>query len=216
MDKDESDPSNLNASRRKFVKGLAVGAFLAAAGSVAFSWAYTDLVEKPKPKLALSKGVIEVDPTLCAGCAVCKSVCSTYNSGECNVALARIEVPKDYIGGNYDPKPCQQCEDSPCLRSCTVGAIYVDRFSGTNARVLDERVCIGCKVCLDACNENFDPPRIRFDPEKNVCIKCHLCFGDPQCVKFCPSGALRYVESAEGIVHGYPSYIDKEWGTDWD
>ena len=32
-----------------------------------------------------------------------------------------------------------------------------------------------------------------FDEETKKAQKCHLCNGDPECVKACPTGALRYV-----------------------
>jgi Fe-S-cluster-containing hydrogenase component 2 len=34
---------------------------------------------------------------------------------------------------------------------------------------------------------------ISLDEERRKATKCDLCGGDPQCVKACPSAALRYV-----------------------
>ncbi|UCF85233.1 MAG: 4Fe-4S binding protein, partial [Desulfobacteraceae bacterium] len=74
----------------------------------------------------------------------------------------------------------------------------------TYARDIDPDLCIGCEQCIEACEEVFNLPRPRYDPEDDVCIKCHLCHGDPQCVKFCPYGALHYKTSESGLKTGYP------------
>jgi ferredoxin len=38
---------------------------------------------------------------------------------------------------------------------------------------------------------------IHFDGEDGVSRKCDLCGGDPACVRFCTSGALRFVEAED-------------------
>ena len=35
---------------------------------------------------------------------------------------------------------------------------------------------------------------VSFDPVTRHVIKCDQCGGDPQCVKFCPQGAIEYVD----------------------
>jgi len=37
------------------------------------------------------------------------------------------------------------------------------------------------------------------DPEEKKSKKCLLCHGDPQCVHFCPNGALKFVPWDEAI-----------------
>ena len=39
-----------------------------------------------------------------------------------------------------------------------------------------------------------------------VACKCDLCGGDPQCVKFCISGALQYVEAEEAFAFRRASF----------
>jgi Fe-S-cluster-containing hydrogenase component 2 len=58
--------------------------------------------------------------------------------------------------------------------------------------VLDEEKCIGCRACILACPFGA----IGFDYGKNIAKKCDLCGGDPKCVAFCETHALRY-ESSE-------------------
>ena len=69
---------------------------------------------------------------------------------------------------------------------------------------IDRELCIGCEACVEACGSVFTPPRPRFDAHTGVAVKCHLCFGEPQCVKYCPYGALEYQWSDTGIKTGYP------------
>jgi Fe-S-cluster-containing hydrogenase component 2 len=40
---------------------------------------------------------------------------------------------------------------------------------------------------------------ILYDSERRRVIKCELCEGDPQCVKFCPTEALKYLP--KGLAH---------------
>ena len=156
-------------------------------------------------KVALAKGVILVDKSLCSGCRVCEIVCANFNSGGRNSpSLSRIILEKQVISGDYQPKVCHQCVDPPCLKACPVAVIQVDKQSGTYARVIDERVCIGCQKCVDACQQHFRPARPRYDAQRRRSVKCHLCFGDPQCVKFCPLGVLRVERSEKGLMVGYP------------
>jgi len=190
--------------RRSFLKGLTLGA-VALGDVVAFGdllWAAT----LPNgQRVALARMAIFVDKALCCGCRVCEMVCSNLNSeGRNTSSLARISIEKEYIKGDYGPKVCNQCSDPACLEACPVGALHVDERSGTFARVIDESSCIGCQQCIEACQQHFRPPRPKFDEQKQKSIKCHLCFGDPQCVKFCPMGVLRVEHSERGLLVGYP------------
>ena len=191
-------------SRRQFLKaGVAGFAFLAGSSGVRNMLEIVAFAEGEQ--LALAKGVVLVDKKLCSGCRTCEAVCSTYNSsGRSSSALARVILEKDYLKGDYEANTCFQCVEPLCLQACPVGAIKIDKKSGTNARIVDEEECIGAKDCIGACGSVFTPPRPRFDVERGVAIKCHLCFGDPQCVKFCPYGALQFKWSDDGVRTGYP------------
>ena len=54
--------------------------------------------------------------------------------------------------------------------------------------IINEDLCIGCKSCIMACPFGI----IGYDYEKGVSRKCDLCEGDPKCVLFCETNALRY------------------------
>ena len=191
-------------TRRTFLKSGMVGVvFLTGAAPVVNTLEALTLPDGWA--VTLTKGVVLADPELCAGCRTCEAVCTNYNSeGRASSAQARIILEKDYLRGKYEANTCFQCVKPLCLHICPEEAIKVDRASGTNARIIDDILCIGCGRCIEACGRVFTPPRPRFDPEFEQVVKCHLCFGDPQCVKYCPYGALRYEWSEEGIVTGYP------------
>lgn len=156
-------------------------------------------------RVALARAVVVADPNVCSGCRVCEIVCANlWSQGRNGASLSRLILDKDYLGGDYRPKTCLQCAEPPCLPACPVTALLVDARSGTYARVIDERACIGCRRCLEACARYFDPPRPRFDADRALAIKCHLCFGEPQCVEHCPLGALRVERAEGGLRMGYP------------
>ena len=191
-------------SRREFlIKGTTGALALVTVGSVG------DFVSAQKTadgdKIAPAKGAVLADKSLCSGCRTCEMVCSNVNSeGRNAAALALVILDKDYLSGNYQPRACFQCLDPPCLRACPADALKVDVKSGTNARVIDLEKCIGCQQCQEACEEHFAVPRPRYDAEYDIYNKCHVCFGDPKCVKYCPTGALRYERSDKGLRIGYP------------
>ena len=89
--------------------------------------------------------------------------------------------PEDAI---YFPRVCIQCDDAPCIDDCPTDALVRD--SATNAVVVVEEECTECGVCEEACPYGV----IRCMDGKAQ--KCELCDGDPECVRFCVPGALRY------------------------
>lgn len=191
-------------TRRAFLKrGVAGVAFVT--GTVGVANILKALTLPEGWAVELTKGVVLWDRDLCSGCRTCEAVCTNYNSeGRSSSAQARIILEKDYLEGKYEANTCYQCVKPLCLHICPEEAIKIDKNSGTNARIIDTVACIGCGQCIEACGSVFTPPRPRFDPEIEQAVKCHLCSGDPQCVKYCPYGALRFEWSEEGIVSGYP------------
>lgn len=95
---------------------------------------------------------------------------------------------------------CQQCDDAPCLEACPEEAI--SRAPKTNAVVVDQDLCIQCGSCVSACVIGLDAVAseqklaIRLDADTQFPLKCDLCSGDPQCVKFCPTEALVYTDKS--------------------
>jgi len=85
------------------------------------------------------------------------------------------------------PIVCQHCEDAPCRMVCPVEALR--REPRTGAIILYPTICIGCNACVMVCPYGA----ITIDLKSREFLKCDLCDGDPKCVKFCVTGAIRYV-----------------------
>lgn len=131
--------------------------------------------------------VLVIDPTVCDGCKVCEIVCSLKNDGVCAPERSRIRVIRYEEKGVFVPVTCLHCEDAPCVRVCPVRALYRD--PETNAVLVDEEICVGCRLCMYVCPLGAPV----FDAEQGKIVKCNLCDGDPTCVKFCSRKAIRYM-----------------------
>ncbi|MBE8539304.1 4Fe-4S dicluster domain-containing protein [Geoglobus acetivorans] len=137
-----------------------------------------------------SEKYLMVFPELCTGCRECEIACSLKHDGVVGYQKSRIRVIRDVFEGIEIPVVCMQCIDAPCMNSCRVEAIYVDE---NGAKIIDYEKCIGCRRCIVVCplGANF------LNPETGKPIKCDLCDGDPVCVKFCSTGAVRYLSPEE-------------------
>lgn len=138
----------------------------------------------------MTKKMIIIEPERCTGCRLCELVCSVSHTGMSNPARSRISVIKWESEGFYMPMLCQQCETAACMAVCPKGALSRDEALGRV--VIDYDLCIGCKMCVMACPFGG----MGIDPVEGKIIKCDLCDGDPQCVKFCDPKAIDYVDAS--------------------
>ena len=131
-------------------------------------------------------GKLTVIPEQCSGCRICELVCAISHFGANNPKKAAIRVINTY------PHPVMrmpivgsQCKEPPCAQVCPADALrWVEGIV-----YLDKVNCISCNKCVEVCpfgaiyaHEDCDLP-----------IKCDMCGGDPECVKKCPTGALRLI-----------------------
>lgn len=128
---------------------------------------------------------IVVDNKKCNGCRICEVFCSIRHEGKLLPRASRIRI-LPYFPGVDIAVVCYQCENAPCIESCPGNAITRDKE--TNAIIIQEELCTGCKACVETCSADA----ILIHPTKNVAIKCCLCGGDPECVKHCPEKAIEY------------------------
>jgi Fe-S-cluster-containing hydrogenase component 2 len=128
--------------------------------------------------------VLVIEPDKCTTCRLCELACTQRNDGVFRPSRARVRVAIDADQAFYFPKVCFQCEDAPCMDACPTKALIRDETTG--AVVLVEARCEECGECEPACPYGV----IRcFDGKPQ---KCELCGGDPECVRYCAPGALRF------------------------
>jgi Fe-S-cluster-containing hydrogenase component 2 len=138
-----------------------------------------------------SEKVLMIDYEKCTGCRLCELVCSVKHDGISNPMRSRIKVMKWEAEGLYVPMSCQQCQDAPCLKGCPVKAI--SRNVEMNRIEVDYDTCIGCRTCVSVCPFGA----MGFNTIDRKVIKCDLCDGDPQCVRFCEVKAVDYVNASD-------------------
>jgi Fe-S-cluster-containing hydrogenase component 2 len=179
-------------SRREFLKdaGLVVGGAAVGAGSAIFfpHKLPTDILKAEGHVVQLS-----LDESACTGCGTCELVCATVHEGSAGPSLRRIWLDRDGINLAYHVLTCLQCDYPSCYFACPLKdeALCIDSVTGARY-IITDRCQTDCKVCIEACL--FDPPRINFDPERNVAVKCDLCkdrVEGPACVEFCPAICLK-------------------------
>lgn len=85
------------------------------------------------------------EPKLCIGCNTCMAACSQVHKAVGLQAHPRLTVVR--TAQLSAPVMCRHCEDAPCARVCPVNAITHQ----SDSIVLNETLCIGCKLCALAC-----------------------------------------------------------------
>lgn len=129
---------------------------------------------------------ILIDSEKCTGCELCEMACAVSKAGICQPALARIKIWRDEPRGLFVPMTCQHCTNPPCASACLMNVISKDPQTGLTVRNPDG--CIACRACQIACP--FEASC--WDYLQDLPVNCDLCGGDPQCVRYCPTGALQY------------------------
>ncbi len=130
--------------------------------------------------------VIDIDK--CTGCKQCELACSYEKEGMFAPAKSRIRVFDFHQEGRYVPYTCTQCDEAWCQQVCPVNAISTDPATGVKS--VDEKACVGCKVCTIACPFGT----INYNAATGKVIKCDLCGGDPACVRACPTATLIFAD----------------------
>ena len=185
-------------TRRNFLKFLTGIPVYAALGSS------TILHAEPRRYAKL------VDTQRCIGCKRCMSACKRWNTLKVErnelisdrdtdltannwVVVNLLIDSRNRTAKTYSHVSCQHCIQPACAGVCPVKAITK---LPEGPVVINEKKCIGCRYCFQACP--FKVPR--FDFEKRVTRKCHMCYDrvpllnymKPACVAACPVGALHF------------------------
>jgi molybdopterin-containing oxidoreductase family iron-sulfur binding subunit len=91
-----------------------------------------------------------IDLSKCIGCYYCVRACQAVNDVPDDNMRWNIVFPEETENGKefFMGRPCQHCQEAPCVRVCPVGATWV-RPDGIVA--MDYKRCIGCRYCEVAC-----------------------------------------------------------------
>jgi carbon-monoxide dehydrogenase iron sulfur subunit len=139
----------------------------------------------------MAQKILKIDFEKCTGCRLCELVCAVKHNHVSNPTRSRIRIIKWESEGVYVPMACQQCEDAPCAAACPAKALQRNLEMG---RVeVDYDKCIGCRTCVSVCPFGA----MHFVPIDRKVIKCDLCDGDPQCVRFCEVKAVDFVDESD-------------------
>ena len=93
-----------------------------------------------------------IDLDRCVGCRACMVACKVENNTPQAVFWMYVfrfengEFPNTQV--HFLPRPCQHCDNAPCVKVCPTGARY-KREEGMV--VTDWDRCIGCRYCEVAC-----------------------------------------------------------------
>ena len=99
----------------------------------------------------MPKYAMAIDLSKCMGCRSCMEACKTENDTSENIFWMSVfrfeedEFPDTKVG--FLPRPCQHCENAPCVKVCPTGA----RFKEDGLTLVNAKKCIGCRYCMVAC-----------------------------------------------------------------
>lgn len=213
----------MDSSRRYFL-------FMTGAAAAAYEHVVAGEPEKAANyKMTEHWWAMIIDIEKCIGCGNCVRACAEENDVPAgffrtwieryHVDGADYEHPKvDSPNGGMDgfppikdagkvffvPKLCNQCEHSPCVQVCPVGAT----FETPDGLVLvDQSYCLGCRYCVQAC-----PYGCRYiHPTKGVVDKCTFCYHritkglTTACCEACPTAArqLADLKNPKDPIHAF-------------
>lgn len=187
------------------------------------SGSLTDLQQKGREGIAGRRWVMVVDLAKCQNARKCISACQNAHDlypHQYHINVLQMQDSQNTAPYNM-PKPCQQCDNPPCVSVCPVDATF-KRQDGIV--LIDNERCIGCRFCMAACPYSarifhWLEPKVSelnkdktYDVELNVpqkkgtISKC-LFSADrlregklPYCVSACPNGVYWFGDENEDAV----------------
>jgi molybdopterin-containing oxidoreductase family iron-sulfur binding subunit len=173
--------------------------------------------------IAGKKWVMVIDLSKCRNARKCVNACQSahhlrpYEYHINTLSMKESENTPEY----YMPKPCQHCDNPPCVAVCPVDATY-KRQDGIV--LIDNERCIGCRFCIAACpysarifnwfepkdaekykdqpyNVELNVPQLKGTVSKCLFSADHLREGKlPYCVSACPNGVYYFGDENEDAV----------------
>lgn len=138
------------------------------------------------------------DQTRCTGCHTCAVACTDWHdlpAGSVNwrrvITYEEGRFPD--VSVSHISFSCNHCQHPPCIESCPENAIHKRPDDGVV--LIDEKKCIGCHACEDACPYAAIQFRPGNDSKAEKCTFCNdrLAGKEPPiCVAACPMRALDF------------------------
>ncbi len=186
---------------------------------------------KPDPDALQKRGrtglegrrwVMVIDLSKCRNARKCVEACQSAHQlrpHEYHINTLVMQESKN-TAPYYMPKPCQHCDNPPCVSVCPVDATF-KRQDGIV--LIDNERCIGCRFCMAACpysarmfhwqepvlTENVsDEYDVELNtPQRRGTISKCLFSADrlrenqmPYCVSACPNGVFYFGDENEDAV----------------
>lgn len=154
-----------------------------------------------------------IDLSKCNGCYNCQVACKDehvgndwppYSLAEPDIGQFWIKVVENERGTvsklklDYVPQLCDHCDNAPCIKAATNGAIY-KRTDGMV--IIDPVKSVGQKNLVAACPYGA----IYWNADLNIPQKCTACvhlldagtFTVPRCVNACPTKCLQFGDDTD-------------------
>ncbi len=186
----------------------------------------SELQRKGREGLKGHRFVMVIDLSKCRNARKCISACQGAHHlrpYEYHInTLVMQESPE--TAPYYMPKPCQHCDNPPCVAVCPVNATF-KRQDGIV--LIDNERCIGCRFCIAACPysarlfhweeplmseaDKGKPYNIELNvPQKKGTVTKCLFSSDrlregklPYCVSACPNGVYYFGdENQDAVTNG--------------
>ena len=187
---------------------------------------------KPDLKMLQSRGregmagkrwVMVIDLSRCRNARKCVEACQSAHHLRPYEYHINTLVMQESVNtpAFYMPKPCQHCDNPPCVSVCPVDATY-KRQDGIV--LIDNERCIGCRFCMAACPYSArmfhwqEPQQAEADKEKEYDVELNVpqkkgtiskCLFSadrlregmlPYCVSACPNGVFYFGDENENAV----------------
>jgi Fe-S-cluster-containing dehydrogenase component len=169
------------------------------------------------------KWVMVVDLSKCRNARKCVASCQNAHDlkpGQYHMNVLQMQDSPETAPYNM-PKPCQHCDNPPCVSVCPVDATF-KRQDGIV--LIDNERCIGCRFCMAACPYSarifhWQEPKVSEEhknkvydielnvPQKKGTISKCLFSADrlrdgklPYCTEACPNGVYWFGDENEDAV----------------
>jgi len=155
--------------------------------------------------------IMVFDLRRCDGCRDCIKGCQAEHHLPESTEWIKVYEMMDTQGRSYSmPVLCMECQEAPCVRVCPVQATY---YRPDGVVLVDEKVCIGCRMCIAACPYGArvfnwdkqtdiapelydDRPEYTVPQRQGTVGKCTLCVHHlevdefPACIEACSMKAI--------------------------